>query len=136
MPVEEEVIPLVEERANIGTIIKETGKVQIRTHADVREELVRAELTREDVEVRRVAIDRAIDAVPGVRQEGDVTIVPVVEEVLVVEKRLVLVEEIHLRRTRKTEQISQPVKLATQRAEIVRHQTSGEDDKSNREVKE
>lgn len=35
---------------------------------------------------------------PEIRTEGDVTIVPVLEEVLVVEKRLVLKEELHIRR--------------------------------------
>jgi len=127
MSVEEEVIPLVEEEAIVSKRRVESGRVRVRTRIEEREEWVRADLARDEVQVDRVPVDREIEAVPPIRQEGDVTIVPVVEEVLVVEKRLRLVEEIHLRRTRSHEQISQPVMLAAQRAEIERHETSGEE---------
>lgn len=50
-----------------------------------------------EVDVERVPVDIVVDAPPEMRREGDVTIIPVVEERLVVEKRLVLVEEIHIR---------------------------------------
>jgi len=126
MKVEEVAVPLVEERAIVGKRVIETGRVQVRTRTEQREELVEAELAREEVEVERVPIGREIDVVPAVRQEGDVTIVPVVEEVLVVQKRLVLVEEVHLRRTRRSETVSHPVTLATQRAEVVRDEMGGD----------
>ena len=45
-------------------------------------------------------IDRQVDVAPKIRIEGDLTIVPVLEEILVVEKRLILKEEVHIRRTR------------------------------------
>lgn len=51
------------------------------------------------VEVTRVRVDREVDEAPRVRQEGDVTIISLVEEVLVVTKRLFLREEIHVRRS-------------------------------------
>lgn len=57
---------------------------------------------------------------PQVRIEGDVTIVPVMEEVLVIEKRLMLVEEIHIRRVATREDVSIPVELRKQRATIER----------------
>jgi stress response protein YsnF len=41
---------------------------------------------------------RMVETAPEIRTESDVTILPVVEEVLVVEKRLVLKEELHIRR--------------------------------------
>jgi uncharacterized protein (TIGR02271 family) len=126
MALEEEVIPLVEERAVVGKRLVETGRVRVSTRVEQRQEMVRAELARDEVAVERVPINRPVDAVPEIRQEGEVTIVPVVEEVLVVEKRLVLVEEIHLRRRRTIEEFAQPVMLATQRAEIVRTETGGE----------
>ncbi len=126
MKAEEIAVPLVEERAIVGKRVFETGRVQVRTRTEQREELVEAELAREEVEVERVAVGREVDAVPAVRQEGDVTIVPVVEEVLVVQKRLVLVEEVHLRRTRRSETVSHPVSLAMQRADVVREEMSGE----------
>jgi len=127
MAIEEEVIPLVEERAIVSKRRVETGRVRVHTSVEQRQEMVRAELVRDEVLVERVPIGRQVDAVPDVRQEGEVTIMPVVEEVLVVEKRLMLVEEIHLRRRRTVEEFAQPVTLSSQRAEIVRHETSGED---------
>ena len=127
MSVEEEVIPLVEEEAFVSKRRVESGRVRVRTRVEEREEWVRVELARDEVQVDRIPVDREIDAIPPIREEGGAIIVPVVEEVLVVEKRLRLVEEIHLRRTHSHEQVSQPVTLASQRAEIERHETSGEE---------
>jgi uncharacterized protein (TIGR02271 family) len=113
-------IPLVEERLEVGKRRVESGRVRVRVAVDTREEIVPAELDRDEVEVRRVPRNVAVSELPGVRLEGDTTIIPVVEEQLVVEKRLVLVEEIHVvRRTRTTvEEI--PVALRSERAEIER----------------
>jgi uncharacterized protein (TIGR02271 family) len=126
MKVEEQAIPLVEERAIVSKRVVPKGRVQVSTRVEQREEVVESDLMHEEVEIDRIPVGAEVDSVPPVRQEGDVTIVPVVEEVLVVEKRLVVVEEIHLRRTRRTQHHSQPVTLAAQRAEIVRNETSGE----------
>ena len=98
---ESRTIPLVEERIKYTTQREETGKVRITKQ--VREETIDVEesLTQEKVNVKRVPVDRFVDeAPPSVRHEGDVMIVPVVEEVLV--KRLRLVEEIHIRKTTET----------------------------------
>ena len=59
--------------------------------------------SEETVEVTRVPIDKVVETAPEIRTDGDVTIVPVLEEVLVVEKRLVLKEELHIRRRVETE---------------------------------
>jgi stress response protein YsnF len=75
---------------------------------------------REIVEVTRVPIDRMVETAPEIRTEGDVTILPVVEEVLVVEKRLVLKEEVHIRRRVTTETAEVPVTLRKQRVEVER----------------
>jgi uncharacterized protein (TIGR02271 family) len=126
MKVEEKTIPLVEERAIVSKRVVPKGRVQVSARVEQREEIVEADLMHEEVEIDRVPVGIEVDSVPPVRQEGDITIVPVVEEVLVVEKRLVVVEEIRLRRTRRMQHHSQPVVLAAQRAEIVRNETSGE----------
>lgn len=125
--IDEERIALLEEHAIVSKRSVETGRVRVRTHVETREEWVRASLDHQEVEIERVPIGADVDAVPPIREKGDVTIIPVIEERLVVEKRLVLVEEIHLRRTRRTEQFEQPVTLASQRAEIERHPMSGEE---------
>lgn len=95
---DEAVLPLAEERLVVGKARVLTGRVRLRVETETVEEAVTATLGGERVEVTRVPVDREVDAVPELRVEGDVTIVPVVEEVLVVERRLVLREEVHLRR--------------------------------------
>lgn len=95
------VIPVVEERLEVGTREVESGAVRLRKI--VHQEAVNIEepLTVEFTEVERVVIDRPIDVPVAVRYEGDVMIVPVVEERIVTFKQLVLVEEIRVtRRTR------------------------------------
>jgi uncharacterized protein (TIGR02271 family) len=119
------VIPLVEELVSATKREVETGRVRVHTRVEEREEIVRASLARERIEVERVPLNVEVSAVPETRQEGDVTIVPVVEEVLVVTKKLVLVEEVRLRRVRTIEEHAQPVTLATQRAEIERDDSGG-----------
>jgi uncharacterized protein (TIGR02271 family) len=115
-----EALPLAEERVHFGTERIQTGRVRVHTVTKRHEQLVAQDLASEHVEVERVPIHREIDAVPELRQEGDVTVIPIVEEVLVIEKRLVLKEEIHLRRTRSVERVETPVELRKQEAIIER----------------
>jgi len=58
------------------------------------------QLFGDEVAVERVAINRIVDQVPETRQEGDVLIIPVLEEVLTVQKRLLLKEEVRIQRRR------------------------------------
>ena len=44
-----------------------------------------------------MAVNRYVDEAPAVRYEGDTMIVPVLREEMVVTKRLLLVEELHVR---------------------------------------
>ncbi|HZU25874.1 MAG TPA: DUF2382 domain-containing protein [Bryobacteraceae bacterium] len=57
-------------------------------------------LFTEKVHVENVPVNRLVDGPVQVRQEGDVTIIPVVEEVITVQKRLLLKEEIRITRSR------------------------------------
>lgn len=109
-----ETIQLAEEVLHVDKRETVTGRVRVRTVTETRDELARAELSRESVEVTRVPVDRMVDVAPDIRQEGDVTIIPVIEEVLVVEKRLLVREELHVRRTRHTETVEEPVPVRRQ----------------------
>ena len=115
-----EVIPLIEEELHLEKRSSVTGKVRVRTETEAVEEIARATLDGENVEVTRVPVGREVSAAPAVRTEGDVVIVPVLEEILVVEKRLVLKEELHIRRQVRTEQVEVPVQLRKQRAIVER----------------
>jgi uncharacterized protein (TIGR02271 family) len=95
------VIPVVEEVINVDKREIESGVRIIKT---VRTEdiVVDEPLHREDVDVERVMVNRYVEDTQPVRYEGDTTIIPLIEEVLVVEKRLLLREEIHVKRHKKT----------------------------------
>lgn len=113
-------IPIIEEEAYLHKRAVETERVRVRTFMDEEETVVTDELRRQQVEVTRVAIDREVTAAPEIRTEGDVTIVPVLEERLVVEKRLFLVEELHFRRTAVVDRVTVPVTLRRTRIDIER----------------
>jgi uncharacterized protein (TIGR02271 family) len=118
-------IPLVEERLEVGKRQVQSGRVKVRVAVDTREETVPAELRHDQVEIRRVPRNVSATELPAVRLEGETTIIPVVEEQLVVEKRLVLVEEIHVARRSETKVEEIPVVLRSERAEIEREGAEG-----------
>ena len=89
-----------EERVAVGRRTVEVGRVRARVVTDAVETAVDAEGWRETVEVERVPVGRPVEAPEGVREVDGVTVIPVYEEVLVVERRLVLREEVHLRTRR------------------------------------
>jgi stress response protein YsnF len=117
---EAEVIARAEEEVRLDKRMVTTGKVRVRTIVDVETELAKATLDGETVEVTRVPVDRIVDQAPGIRVEDNVTIIPVLEEVLVVDKRLVLKEEVHIRKLATTEDVEIPVELRKQHAVIER----------------
>lgn len=123
---DDDIIPIAEEDVRVDKRQVVTGRVRVRTVVDTLEEIARASLDGETVEVQRVPRDLIVDVAPQVRTEGDVTVVPVVEEVMVVEKRLLLKEELHIRRRRTTETVEIPVTLRKQRAVVERLPPEGE----------
>ena len=113
-----ESIPVVDETATVSKRWISAGKVRVSTIAEDRQEDVDATLESDVVDVVRVAIDRVVDHSPEIRTEGDVTIVPVLEEVIFVEKKLVLKEELHIRRRSETETVHVPITLRRQRVVV------------------
>jgi uncharacterized protein (TIGR02271 family) len=123
---EQTVIPVVEEELDVRKRRVETGSgARVVKTVQAREEVVDEPVTREEVSVERVAVNRAVDGPVAVRYEGDTMIVPVLEEVLVVEKRLMLKEEIRITR-RKTE-FSEPqrVLVRSEHAAVERIEDAG-----------
>lgn len=119
-PEEVAAIPLVEERVSVAKRQVESGRLRVRISVEEREELVPVELAHDEVEIQRIPKNVPLSELPGVRLEGNVTIIPVVEEVVVVEKRLMLVEEIHVRRTTGKDVQEIPVSLRSESAAIER----------------
>lgn len=116
--VESTVVPVVEEVLRVDKRRETTGGVRIHKSVQEREETVRPELLRESVSVERVAIGQFVDAPSGPHQEGDTLVVPIFEEVLVVEKRLRLKEEVRITRTRHTETQMHTLRLREEQVSI------------------
>jgi uncharacterized protein (TIGR02271 family) len=114
-------LPLLEEHATIDKRTVTTGKVRVVTHTETVEETVRAVLKGEEAEVVTVELDQTVSGpAPLIRTEGGVTIIPVLEEMLVVEKRLVLKREIRISKRSTSETVEVPVSLRRQRAKVER----------------
>ncbi|CAN5145013.1 hypothetical protein BH20ACI1_BH20ACI1_09140 [soil metagenome] len=92
------IIPVIEEKAFIEKQVVETGKVRISKRVSEHEETIDEPLFSEKVEVERVAVNQYIDESPQIRHEGNTMIIPVVEEHLVIKKRLFLVEELRVKK--------------------------------------
>lgn len=121
-------IPVIEEQLSVGTRVVETGR-GVRVHKTVTEQPVTIDerLMREAVDVRHVPVDRivALEEAPASRYEGDTLVVPVLEEVLVVERRLRIKEELHITRVRHEEHYRDTVALKAERVEVERFDEAG-----------
>jgi stress response protein YsnF len=125
-------IPLAEERLVVDKRTVETGRVRIRTVVDHEHVLVQEQLRTEQVIVDRVEINQDIDVAPQVRREGDLLIIPVVEEYLFTEKRLRLKEELHVRVKQDVEPFAETVPVRRMRA-VVERQVRGRETPSTGE---
>ncbi len=114
------VVPLLTEELSVTRrdVVRGTVRVEVKTHS--REQVIDELLAQESVEIERVSVGRTVKSMPEVRQEGDTTIIPIVEEVIVTERRLILKEEVRVRRVRTTDRHYETVVLRTQDAEIAR----------------
>ena len=114
-----QVLALHKEDVAVSKRIRKT-LVKVARTTTTRDVVVEEDLRHEQIVVERLAIGRVVEAVPPIRQEGDVTILSVVEEIVVTERRLVLKEEVHLRRVRRTEHHVETIKVREQGVAITR----------------
>ena len=119
-------IPIIEEEARVVKRATDIERVTVRVAAEEEQVFLRDELRHEQVDVARVPVGREVAEAPPIRTEGDLTIVPVLEERLVVEKRLFLVEELHLRRRTVTEEVELPTTLRRTRVDVERRKPDEE----------
>ena len=114
------VVPVLAEALEIEKREVESGRVKIHKSVTTADQTVTESLVHEEVEVERVPINQMIPGPIGNRQEGDTLVVPVLKEVLVVEKRLMLIEEIRITRRRSEQPFSQTVPLRTETVVVER----------------
>lgn len=114
------VVPLIEEELEVSKKTVPTGELTVKTSSHEHTHLIEEALLKETVSVDRVAIDREVAGPMPVREEGDTTIIPLVEEVIVVQRRYVLREEVRIRRIQEEVPVTQEVTFRTQTASIER----------------
>lgn len=110
------VVPLIAEEITIGKRVVDTGGM--RVSKTVREDVqtINEPIIREQIEVERVEVNKYVETAPAIRYEGEVMIVPVLEEVVVTEKRLLLREEIRF--VKRREEIANVQEVTLRREEI------------------
>lgn len=119
-------LTLLAEELTVGKQTVESGRLRVRTETHTRDASVDADLLREEAIIETIPKGHRIFAVPVARVEGDTTIIPVVEEVLHTEKHMILKEEIHVTRQRKTHHFHDTVALRHQEAVVSRSENMSE----------
>ena len=111
---------MVEETAVVRKERVVTETVRLRKRVREEEEVLDVPVQTEAIEVERVPVGRWLDAPAEVRREGDTTVYPVVEEVVVAEKRLRLVEEVRVTRRQATRHVREDVVLRREEITVER----------------
>jgi len=114
------VVPVFQEQASVTKRRIATGRVKVSRVTHQSEKLLTETLAQQQVKIDRIPIGKLIKAVPKIRKQGDAIIIPIVEEIPVVELRLVLIEEVWVRRIRSTENHRERVLLRCQEAVVTR----------------
>ena len=115
-------IPVIRETLEVGRRVVETGRVRIIRRPVEERRSIDEPWVLERVEIERVPVERAVDPEdpPRIREDGDVLVIPVLEEELVLEKRLVLREELRVSRVREETRVVEEVALRRDEVSVER----------------
>jgi uncharacterized protein (TIGR02271 family) len=100
------ILPVVQEELDIERRVVESGRIRVNKRIETTESVVDEPLVHESYDIQRTSVNRIVDDVPKPHYDGDTLVLPILEEVLVVEKRLVLREEVRI--TPKREEVRDP----------------------------
>ena len=118
-------LPVFEEQLRVGTRTVDTGR-GLRVHKRIDEQPVKIEqcLVHDEVDIRHVPVGRLVEPgeAPGISYEDDgaTLVVPVLEEVLVVERRVRIKEELHITRSQRQERHEETVVLKSEQVHVER----------------
>ncbi len=114
------VVPVVGEELNVRKELFAAGTIRLSKVVHETPEVVTENLISENIEIERMPMDVVIDVPPPVRMEGDVTVISVVEEVMVVTKQLRLKEELRMFKRRSVSEYRQEVTLRSEELVVER----------------
>ncbi len=120
------VIPVIAEEVEIGTLPVTTGSVRVTKRVITQDEVLEHELRSGRADVQRFKTDRVVDGPQQVVRDGNKIIIPVVTEVLRIEKQFVVTEEIHITQYETEEVVRQTVPLSREEVTIERLDASGQ----------
>lgn len=124
-PQEDIVVPVISEELHADAVPVVTGGVRVTKRVHTRDEVLEQELRKSHAEVKRVKTNRVVDGPQPVQRVGNTLVIPVVSEVLRIEKQWVVIEEIHITQTEESEIVQHTVPVSHEEAEIERLDESG-----------
>jgi uncharacterized protein (TIGR02271 family) len=116
---EQRVLPVIEEQLDVRKVTVETGAVRVRKIVHEESRTVDMPLTKEEVSITRVPVNRIVEDRFHSRQEGDTLVIPVFKEVIT--RHLVLLEEVRITTRRHVEQGAQEVSVKREEAVVERY---------------
>jgi len=110
------IVPVMQEELDVETRRVESGRIRVNKRVETTESVIDEPLLVQSYDIQRTAVNRIVEDVPTPRYDGDTLVLPILEEVLVVEKRLILREEVRI--TPKREQVRDPQTHSVRREHV------------------
>lgn len=121
------IIPVIEEQVRINKKVVETAKVRVSKVVHENVESFEIPVIEEHVSVERITKNELVDKTPpSIRYEGNVMIISVLKEVAVVEKRIMLVEEVRITKSQTQKTETHTIPLRKEEVDITRTQINHE----------
>lgn len=95
------------------------GRAIVTKRIETTDDTLRLDVQQQHPNVERVLIDREIDSTPAPYWDGDTYVVPVVQEEIVVTRRLVLREEVRIKVDSTSEAVEIPTSVRREVVEVV-----------------
>jgi uncharacterized protein (TIGR02271 family) len=121
------ILPVLEERLEVSKREVETGRLRLQKRVREEEQTVDEPLFADEIIIERVPVNRFVDQPAPTRMEGDTTVIPLFEEQIVLQKRLLLREEVRVTRRRTERRDAQVVTV--RREEVIVERVDGDDKK-------
>lgn len=126
------VLKLAEEQVSLSKEQVVDGRVTVTRSTTEHDEAISTLLRHERVEVEHVPKAQRIEVMPEIREENGVLIVPVVEEEIEIVRKLILREELHIRRIEQQVPFEEVVTLRKQHVKVEKE----EDTSSSQSIRE
>lgn len=129
----EVVLRLAEEEVSLSRKRVTDGRVTVTRSTVQHDEIINTFLRQERVEVERVPKSQPVETLPEIREENGILIVPVVEETIEIVRKLVLKEELHIRKREQQVPFQEVVTLRKQHAKVEKEDESSSSQSLNEE---